>query len=219
MMDRDEFVLHWNSFCNLAAELEETQRYVYHGLKKNGENLIHAGVYSDIFRQIIIGACSEFETMCKILCKEVGYKVKNILDISECILSQYPQIIQTKVYTQFWCSKPLESWKISKDGGKQKVSGIDWWKAYSSIKHDEIEAFKKANLGNAVAALAAVYIIDLYILKRSSGNLHLIEEFPPRYFRCEYTAHYLCTSEGELPDFGNKTTAEVLYEKYDELYN
>ena len=113
----------------------------------------------------------------------------------------------------------MESWKISKDGGKQKVSGIDWWKAYSSIKHDEIEAFKKANLGNAVAALAAVYIIDLYILKRSSGNLHLIEEFLPRYFRCEYTAHYLCTSEGELPDFGNKTTAEVLYEKYGELYN
>ena len=34
-MDRDEFVLHWNSFCNLAAELEETQRYVYHGLQKN----------------------------------------------------------------------------------------------------------------------------------------------------------------------------------------
>ena len=39
-MDRDEFVLHWNSFCNLAAELEETQRYVYHGLQKNGENYI-----------------------------------------------------------------------------------------------------------------------------------------------------------------------------------
>ncbi len=213
-MERDDYIRHWNSFCGLATELEETERFVFHGLQGDEQvGLIHADVFSDVFRQILMVTCSEFETMCKHLCSANGVKTNNIVDISRCILSTYPNIVNTRIYTKYGYLTPIENWKLLNG----KVEGIEWWRAYTAIKHDEKGAFKKATLENTVLALGTLYIIDLYVLKVSSGNLQLAHEFPPNYFRCEYTANYVVTSEGELPDFGNKTSDEIVKETIGKL--
>lgn len=129
------------------------------------------------------------------------------------ILSTYPNIVNTRIYTKYGYLTPIENWKLLNG----KVEGIEWWRAYTAIKHDEKGAFKKATLENTVLALGTLYIIDLYVLKVSSGNLQLAHEFPPNYFRCEYTANYVVTSEGELPDFGNKTSDEIVKETIGKL--
>ena len=210
-MERDEFIRHWNSFCNLTNQLEETQKYVFHGLEQGTKNedcqLEHGKVYSDVFRQILIVACAEFENMGKALGKMNGDYCNNIVDISKSVLGNYPHIISTKVYTEFWALKPLQDWKVvldSDSSNQEKIVGIDWWRAYNSIKHDEANSFKRATLDNAVMALASLYILDLYIMKISSGSLRTANDFPPRYFRCEYTANYVVTSEIELPGMENK---------------
>ena len=45
--------------------------------------MIHGEVYSDIFKQIIILAASEFEILAKALCKEKGERAKDIKDINK----------------------------------------------------------------------------------------------------------------------------------------
>ena len=221
-MERDEFIRHWNSFCCLTEEFEATQKYVYHGLSNEDKNemtgLVHGDVYSDAFRQIILVACSEFETMCKYICNEKGKASDTILKISKCVLENYPKIVETMIYTKYSFVKPLKKWGIIEDDyGNEKTDGLSWWNAYNNIKHDKKGSFKEATLDNAFMSLASLYIILLYVLKESSGTLQIAKEFPPRYFRCEYIANNVVTCEGELPDFGNRTTNDMIKEKYGDL--
>ena len=125
--------------------------------------LVHGKVYSDIFKQIIVLAASEFEIMSKALCSAKGVKTKRIGDISETILGVFPKIIDFEVSTPFWINTPLHDWKTTRiDNGKNvKVEGLDWWFAYNSIKHDEKESIKNATFENAVLALASLYIIEI----------------------------------------------------------
>lgn len=47
-MDHNVFIQHWNYFCSLAARLEETKNYVYHGFSGDGPGnakMIHGEVY------------------------------------------------------------------------------------------------------------------------------------------------------------------------------
>lgn len=216
MMERDEFARHWNYLCSLDKLLEETDEYVYHGT--DGEQLEQGNVYSNAFKRIIILAASEFETMGKNLCKSLNETIDshyNILNISKTILDKYPLIKQTVIQTRYWKATPLEKWMIVKqEDGNEKVEGLEWWNAYNALKHDEENSYKKATLKNAIEAVGSLYILDLYMIKIFSGNLHFVREQPTSYIRNDYVATQWITDEGQLPDFGNKTRQEVIEEKY-----
>ena len=201
-MDRDEFIRHWVYFCSIAKRLEETAEYVYHGLNEE-EVLEHGTVYSDVFKQILLLSGAEFENMSKALCVISGYSLKrdcNIRDISYCILDKYPQIVETQIYSLYWFKKPLNEWCINvKENEEVQVEGIEWWKAYTDVKHNKENSYKLCSLDNALSALSALYVIDLYVMKLASGNLDTANNFPPPYFRCEYTADYFVTKEKNLP--------------------
>ena len=162
-MEQIELIQHWNYFCSLAERLDDTKHYIDHGLQEHDgiRELVHGKVYSDIFKQIIVLAASEFEIMSKALCSAKVVKTKRIGDISETILGVFPKIIDFEVSTPFWINTPLHDWKTTRiDNGKNvKVEGLDWWFAYNSIKHDEKESIKNATFENAVLALASLYII------------------------------------------------------------
>lgn len=154
-MNYEEFVLHWNYFCSLAIRLEETKNYVYHGIvESDGFRLIHADVCSDVFKQIIILAASEFENVAKTICKCFGEKPRSIEGISRFILNKFPRIIETEVITLFWQGRPLSDWKIDENDKKKKVHGIEWWDAYNSLKHNKVGSYKQATLNNAVMSLS-----------------------------------------------------------------
>ena len=177
-MEQIELIQHWNYFCSLAERLDDTKHYIDHGLQEHDgiRELVHEKVYSDIFKQIIVLAASEFEIMSKALCSAKGVKTKRIGDISETILGVFPKIIDFEVSTPFWINTPLHDWKTTRiDNGKNvKVEGLDWWFAYNSIKHDEKESIKNATFENAVLALASLYIIEIYLMKELFGNIPVI---------------------------------------------
>ena len=217
-MEQTELVQHWNYFCSLAAELEATQDFVYHGLDIDNAGqpfMIHGSVYSDRFKQIIILAASEFEIMSKSLCKIYGKAAKNIVDISHIILQHSPMITQTEIITAFYSGMPLKEWHV--DIGN-KVIGLDWWNAYNSLKHNEVDSYKKATLENAILSLASLYILDLYLMYEVCGDLSLAYYYPPVYFRSKYTAQSVNTGEGTLPDYGNQSPLEKVKEKYPEVF-
>ncbi len=214
-MNNEEFILHWNYFCSLAIRLEETKNYVHHGIVDNdGFKLIHADVCSDAFKQIIILAASEFENVARIICKSFGKTTRSIEGISRLILGEFPRIVETEVITLFWQGKPLYGWRIVEDDKKKKVHGIEWWNAYNSLKHNKENSYKQATLNNAVFSLAALYILDLYLMQLQFNNLRLLQKNPPVYFKCKYGPEYVVAAEGKLPDFGNQSASERFHEMF-----
>lgn len=211
-MEKIEYIQHWNYFCALAERFKETQNFIYHGLEQNSEGdyqLIHGNVYSDNFKQIIILAASEFELVSKAFCYDKGENVNNIIEISNAILKHCPKIVNTEVTTIFWAGKPLSNWKVDVNADK-KVQGLGWWNAYNSLKHNEIDSYKRATLDNAFSALATLYIIHLYYMYNIFDNLTLVYKYPPVYFSSKYTVSSLVIGEGLLPDYGDKTPLEVI---------
>lgn len=211
-MDTNELIQHWNYFCYLAEKLDETRNYVYHGIteKQDGTyQLVHANVFSDAFKQMIILAASEFEIIGKTICVELGDTADNIIGISKTILEHFPNIIKTEISSMFWVDTPLGQWTVSENG---KCEGLDWWRAYNALKHDEHDSYKQASLRNAVNSVGALFVVDLYLMYLITGSLSMALELPPKYFRSKYTANYFNTGEGLLPDFGDKSAVERLDE-------
>ena len=213
-MDELEFGQHWVYFCSLAERLDETKHYIDHGIHNiDGSNdLIHGEVYSNIFKQIIVLAASEFEVMSKVLCLRIGSEKNhmNIKDISSVILKKYPQITSFEVITPFWITNPIGGWSV-RDG---KVDGLEWWNAYNSIKHGNKGAMKMATLRNAIISLGALYIINLYLMYEMFENLGFAFAYPAVYFKCKYMAYPVSSGEGKLPDFGNMTAQERIQQDY-----
>lgn len=221
-MEQIELIQHWNYFCSLAERLDDTKHYIDHGLQEHDgiRELVHGKVYSDIFKQIIVLAASEFEIMSKTLCSAKGVKTKRIGDISETILGVFPKIIDFEVSTPFWINTPLHDWKTTRiDNGKNiKVDGLDWWLAYNSIKHDEKESIKNATLENAILALASLYIVEIYLMKELFGNMSIVYTYPTVYFKCKYLPHPVSSGEGLLPDEGNLSPTERCRKDYPEIF-
>ena len=194
-MEQIELIQHWNYFCSLAERLDDTKHYIDHGLQEHDgiRELVHEKVYSDIFKQIIVLAASEFEIMSKALCS---------------------------ASTPFWINTPLHDWKTTRiDNGKNvKVEGLDWWFAYNSIKHDEKESIKNATFENAVLALASLYIIEIYLMKELFGNMSIIYTYPTVYFKCKYLPHSVSSGEGLLPDEGGLSPTERYKKECPELF-
>lgn len=217
-MDQNEYLQHWNYFCSLSSDLENTKDYVFHGLSsENGDKpyMIHGNVYSDRFKQIIILAASEFEIVSKALCTLRGENAQNIVDISRVLLRSFPNMIQSEIMTAFYTGTPLNGWSVDADN---RVLGLDWWRAYNSLKHNEVDSYKNATLENAVLSLASLYIVDLYLMYELCGSLALAYHYPPVYFRSKYTAHTVNSGEGSLPDYGNQSPMEKVKEKYPDLF-
>ena len=138
-MEQIELIQHWNYFCSLAERLDDTKHYIDHGLQEHDgiRELVHGKVYSDIFKQIIVLAASEFEIMSKALCSAKGVKTKRIGDISETILGVFPKIIDFEVSTPFWINTPLHDWKTTRiDNGKNvKVEGLSDYVQAFYLRH------------------------------------------------------------------------------------
>lgn len=221
-MEKVEVIQHWSYFCSLAERLDDTKHYVDHGLAKYDEEieLVHGKVYSDIFKQIIVLAASEFEIMSKALCGAKGQRPKDIREITETILKFYPKIVDFEVSTPFWVHTPLHEWKISRvnNGNTIKVEGLDWWFAYNSIKHDANESIQSATLENAVIALASLYIIDIYVMKEYFGNMNIVYTYPTVYFKCKYLPYPVSSGEGLLPDEGDLSPIERCKKDFPEIF-
>ena len=217
-MDQHEYIQHWNYFCSIASRLDDTKDYIYHGINysEDSPKMIHGSVYSDVFKQILLLSAAEFEILAKSLCKLKGAsKTENIFDISKYILECFPKITKTEVITEFYTGTPLYEWSIDLEN---KVQGLEWWKAYNALKHDDAGSYKGATLENAALSLASLYIINLYFMYNLTGSLALAYNYPPVYYRSKYTAKSINSGEGLLPDYGDQSPGEVIRAKYPEMF-
>jgi len=159
-MDKQEIMHYWYYFCSLCTQLNNTRQYVDHKTSEQDAEfvLVNRNTCSNEFLKILLSSASEFETIGKLLCKEIDSSFKdnsNIINITKTIRKRYPRINETVVTSDFQELVPLLKWRIEKqDDGNEACAGLDWWKAYTRIKHHRYDSFHMATLENCINALA-----------------------------------------------------------------
>ncbi len=133
--------------------------------------------------------CSEIEVVAKYLCSMIDAKAK-CKDFTDCckIITTSNALFERATTTvpqlEGLIIAPFLNWSFtvekSKDGKEYtKSNNPEWWQKYNKIKHDRtgidsatgVNYYKFANQGNVISALAALYILNSYIVFELCGSL------------------------------------------------
>lgn len=173
---------HWNYFLALEDDLGQLFRYL-----EPAEGNFHA--YSLELARILITAASEVDVVAKLLCKKIApdSTANNINGYRKTIAPAYPKLSAALVTLPKFALTftPWEQW----EGNKNPV----WWAAYNDVKHHRSEHFPRANLHNALNAVAALYLLLLFLYKDAGvkGELQpdpaLLRPGPP--FRLDHNMY------------------------------
>lgn len=188
----------WNYFLSIDRDLAETSRYI----EPEGQE----DTRSFEFYKIIILACSEVESAFKQLCNVIDGEEKcgDISDYKRIILSKYPKICDSKVVVKRWRAREIQPFS----GWNERT--LEWWSEYSSLKHNRFTKFDGATYKNAVYALAALYVLILYLYIYKT-NRYTCKADDSICFWSEYHPgqHYL-DPISELPDFETNNRDEQI---------
>lgn len=182
----------WNYYLALESDLANTSRYI----EPAGQEDVH----SFEFAKILILACTEVESVFKLICATIeGKEVGDIGEYKRILLSRYPKIVDTTVVVSRLGKsiQPYNEWA---------TGTLSWWSAYQKVKHSRGSHFTFASYWNAVNALAALYIAIFYLAKTENYDFSGVDS---NYIYSEYARKLLaCKASQELPDFsgGDKGT-------------
>ena len=158
---------YWESFKALYRDFEDSFRYVH-------PHPDHFGVYSLRYYELLLRACTEFESLCKQKVSEMKLSLKNPrrMDITDYFLLADPlQITNYSVGYHFdpiHFRAPLEQWKHD--------HRLTWYQDYNTVKHDRVSEFKKANLQNVLDAIAALFLLIIACKLSPHGTYHWLTD-------------------------------------------
>ena len=196
--------------------MQQTGQFVDHSVGDSGE-WSNGDVFSNEFAKILLLTASEFEVVCKSLCKEIDTSFNtraDIVKITKTILKEFPRIGETVITTPYMRISPLKEWKISMktdDNGNSSeyVEGLDWWNAYNGVKHNRGNSFLKANLKNCIKAMASLLVIEMYLSQKAIGNFDFISATGCEYFSTDFEpCNLVMHNSNKLPDFNDKGATE-----------
>jgi len=154
---------HWNYFLSVEQDLDRLSRYIEFD-KRNYQ------CFSIEIVRLIIAAAAEVDVVCKQICQHLNPTslADSINTYRTEIVTAYPQMVEFEVLMPRYGLR-LKPWINWSQPGRVPL----WWTAYNKIKHHRHEKYDKANLKNALNAIAGLYVACLYLYKdkASSGNL------------------------------------------------
>ncbi len=156
-------LLHWSYLLAIERDLDQLSRFVEFD-KKN------FGCFSIEIARILLASGAEVDVVCKQICKIIdrNSKAKSVNKYRSEIVPALPRIPDFEILLpRFGLRlKPWDEWRNA-DGTPL------WWTAYNKIKHHRDSEYDKANLKNALNAVAGLYVVVLYLYKdkAESGGL------------------------------------------------
>lgn len=169
-MNRDEFLhKHWKYYLMLEADFILTERFLTFDLG-DSENSANGQAYSNEFVKQYQTICSEIDVILKTICNELGHVgVRTIDQYAEKVLrdSFWQKIVPQKVKVANTELSPFIEWKLLPE-----YKSPDWWSSYNKVKHDRVKHLREANLKNVMNALAALYILENYLVKYITDKTH-----------------------------------------------
>ena len=174
-MTRDEFISkYWNHYLILEEDFIKTNRYV--DLDESNFK-----VYSVEFLKQLQAICSEVEALFKEISGITAIKgTFTINDYAKFILSKdswMSDIVEKNINIKRKDIRltPFKNW----DENRASKS-LSWWKDYNSVKHNRIINYKKANLKNVLDSLSALYLLEMYLLKKVCKEKNNKNDIPDR---------------------------------------
>ena len=170
---------YWNYFIELEEQLISTKQFVDFDKSNNK-------TFSIEYLKLLQTTCSEIDVVAKIMAEyfDPAFKLidnKNIQKWGFVIQNHITNISTIAVrFNNDYELKPWGNWKYEKyqnAGNRTQYrlsSGCNtpcWWTAYNKVKHERTSAYGngqtnyvRANLGNLIAAMAALYILETLFL-------------------------------------------------------
>ena len=154
---------HWNYLLAIEHDLNELSRYVEFD-EKNFD------CFSIEIARILLTSAAEVDVVCKQICKKIKstLKAKDLGKLKICgyrdtIKPAFPDVPQFEVFLpRFGLTlKPWDEWK--------KKNGVPfWWTANNKVKHQRDSEYQRANLKNALDAVAGLFVMVLYLYKHKA---------------------------------------------------
>lgn len=184
MIERIRFEMYWNYYISIENMLRMTSQYV-------SPSKLNKKTYSSEFSKILLLACSEMDSILKLICKlngiicnEKKYNMnvyaKAILKINMVRELSYAPQVYTAVNENALIVEPFKN--LNKD---KAYAGLEWWEDYQKIKHNRLENAECGNLYNAVSAVAAHFILlksSIEFLGEDSGKEYVKVHSESNYF-------------------------------------
>jgi len=155
---------YWSVYKNLEKEALELSNQVHFDDQQ-------LSIYSVKILELLIRCSIEIESISKDLFFKLGGSMPPDGDLyfdTHCLqlleenrlLSRKTVILSaTNFYFQEESNKILTPlYKANKRG----TSGSCWKQAYQAVKHDRVSSIKKGNIKNLIAALSALFILNIY---------------------------------------------------------
>jgi hypothetical protein len=169
-------------------------------------DVANSKTYSHRAYELLLRACTEFESIAKGKAIEVGTLNQgdqpNITALSPLINTldlHGIEVVATEWQPEALVMSPLEGWD-------KTPHGLSWYRSYNSVKHNRAERFSDATLENVTSAIGALFLllVRLDAIQLSIGNhIHLPEnrlEFSFRGFpfslRCSDTWSFIDADHG-----------------------
>jgi len=158
---------HWKYYLMLEKRFIESIEFAE--LHEDNFNTFSNG-YALLIQ--VIGA--ELDTVFKEFCGFNTADRKNIADYAQYILNNTPDIKNQKINVQEYDIEiqPFMNWDIN-----QPAKSLQWWEAFTDIKHDRYERLKQAKQKNVLNILGALYLIEMMYLKKITDGTDELDVF------------------------------------------
>jgi len=161
--------LFWSIYKNLENELIELSKRIHFCDKQNS-------VFSVYISDLLIRTAVEIEAISKELYKLNGGNMTPVdsegksrdlffdsdciqyLDINWKITKKRVNVVSPNFYFEAPENLTLQPLKNCNKQGQGR-----WKKAYQAVKHNRIEALESGNIANLIRAMAALYILNIYL--------------------------------------------------------
>lgn len=160
-MDRKELTLrHWRYYLLLEKRFIESIEFVE--LHKDNYN-----AFSNDYALLIQAIGAELDVVFKEFCGFNTSARKTITDYADYILSNNSNITSIKIEIQEYDLEiqPFKNWNAS-----QPAQTLQWWTAFTDIKHNRYDQFKRANQENVLNILGALFLVEMLFLKMITSN-------------------------------------------------
>lgn len=155
-MNRTDFINNfWSRYMMMEREFIHLSEYV----KIDERN--YSTFSNEIIKQILL-VNVEFENLLNQMAMELGTPSGTIANYKtmlfetlqwNSIVDQNVKLLNTNIELKPYCE-----WS-------QVGHGVFWWSAYGELKHDMIVNYTKGNFKVLLYSLAALYILELYVVK------------------------------------------------------
>lgn len=164
-IQRAETPIHWNYFLALEDDLDRLSRFV--DFSKNDE------AYSIEIARLFLSSCSEIDVILKQICKKINSEssASSMNAYFKELNDSYLRLLDFSVEIPRYAITltPFLNWTEN--------NPPFWWQDHNKVKNHRHEHFEKANLKNCLNAIAAMYILTLYLYIEKAENGDLLQ-FP-----------------------------------------